>query len=393
MKSLSDIDLHLTTTGEKRIDVLSLPADSTNQHIISAQGSYYLSGPVAGVSGKNGISIQAGNVVLDLNGYQMTGGAGALSGIVVSGSRRSVQVRNGNVSQWGGRGIDLSAALGSIVADVVSVLNGSYGIYAGEESVVTRCVSRENTDTNIRVATNSNVTHCSTAQSNSGSGIDAGAGSLVADCNANNNGASGVVLGAGSQVSRVTMYNNTSHGLSLGPVSQAFNCVAESNGGNGFESLNNGHLVHCNATNNTGHGIHAQFTPTIDGCICIFNGKSGILIDAGGVATITNNACHENGQTTANSAGIRVSVSGACRIERNFVTLNDVGLDILASRNVIVANTAASNTTANFNFVAGNHYGPMIDDTATDAANQPAVNGNSAPGDINSTSPWANFAH
>jgi hypothetical protein len=59
---------------------------------------------------------------------------------------------------------------------------------------------------------------------------------------------------------------------------------------------------------------------------------------------------------------------------------------------VIVATTATANTT-NFNFVAGNHYGPIIDDTAIDQGNAPPVAGLSAPGDINSTSPWANFSH
>ena len=90
MKSLSDIDTRVVTVGERRIDVLTLTGDANNQYIIGVQGSYYLSGKITGVSGKNGISIQTTNVSLDLNGFQVQGVAGSLSGIVVSGSRRSV---------------------------------------------------------------------------------------------------------------------------------------------------------------------------------------------------------------------------------------------------------------------------------------------------------------
>ncbi len=52
MKSPVDLDANMKAGGEKRIDVLTLPGDSTNQHIISVAGSYYLSGPISGVSAK-----------------------------------------------------------------------------------------------------------------------------------------------------------------------------------------------------------------------------------------------------------------------------------------------------------------------------------------------------
>src|SRR4051794_19684948 len=78
MKSLDEIDNHITRAGEKRTDVLTLSGDGTNQHIISVPGSYYLSGNITGVSGKNGIEILAAGVTLDLNGFAVNGVTGAL---------------------------------------------------------------------------------------------------------------------------------------------------------------------------------------------------------------------------------------------------------------------------------------------------------------------------
>src|ERR1017187_3770343 len=68
MKTLDQIE------ARTPIDAAHTPGDGGNQFIISAPGSYYLTGNVTGVSGKNCISINADNVTVDLNGFALVGG-------------------------------------------------------------------------------------------------------------------------------------------------------------------------------------------------------------------------------------------------------------------------------------------------------------------------------
>src|SRR6478609_6295158 len=58
---------------EPRTDVATLAGDASAVFVISAPGSYYLSGNVAAVAGKAGIAIAAAEVALDLNGFAITG--------------------------------------------------------------------------------------------------------------------------------------------------------------------------------------------------------------------------------------------------------------------------------------------------------------------------------
>src|SRR3954451_7441888 len=67
MKTLDQVEARTIINATKT------PGDPTNQFIISAPGSYYLTGNITGVSGKNAISINASNVAVDLNGFTITG--------------------------------------------------------------------------------------------------------------------------------------------------------------------------------------------------------------------------------------------------------------------------------------------------------------------------------
>src|SRR3569833_2813795 len=49
------------------VNAANTPGDAANTFIISAPGSYYLTGNLTGASGKHGSSIQADHVTLDLN--------------------------------------------------------------------------------------------------------------------------------------------------------------------------------------------------------------------------------------------------------------------------------------------------------------------------------------
>jgi parallel beta-helix repeat protein len=183
------------------------------------------------------------------------------------------------------------------------------------------------------------------------------------------------------------------NGFQLGGQTQIEDCVANNNSQNGIFASNRNVVSKCTANGNGLNGIRGEYAPIVIGSYCESNGTCGILVDAGGAGTIRDNTCLENGRSsTVKGAGIRVTAAGQCRIERNVTSFNYYGTDLQVAANVVVMTTATANT-VNYNFVAGNHYGPIIDDTAIDAVSAPAVAGLSATGDINSTSPWANFSH
>src|SRR5688500_15425661 len=60
-------------------------AISTLPTTITQSGSYYLTKNLTGVSGQNGIVINADKVSLDLNGYSVDGVPNSLDGIIVAG--------------------------------------------------------------------------------------------------------------------------------------------------------------------------------------------------------------------------------------------------------------------------------------------------------------------
>src|SRR6185436_19155247 len=83
---------------EPRTDVATLPGDATSIFLLSAPGSYYLSGNVAVPSGKSGVAIGAADVSLDLNGLSITGSAATLNGVELRSGANGANVRNGVIS-------------------------------------------------------------------------------------------------------------------------------------------------------------------------------------------------------------------------------------------------------------------------------------------------------
>src|SRR5258707_11700836 len=61
---------------------------------ITNSGSYYLAGSLSGTSGQSGINVQADNVTLDMNGFTLTGAAGAFHGIGVAAGKQGLVVVN-----------------------------------------------------------------------------------------------------------------------------------------------------------------------------------------------------------------------------------------------------------------------------------------------------------
>src|SRR5258708_5518412 len=97
MKTLSQI--------EPRTPISTLP------FTIGSSGSYYLAATLTGASGQNGITIQADNVTVDLEGFALIGTAGSLNGITVVSGKQNIVLYNGILRGWGGNGLDAGGAL------------------------------------------------------------------------------------------------------------------------------------------------------------------------------------------------------------------------------------------------------------------------------------------
>src|SRR6185295_16419341 len=197
------------------INATNTPGDATNLFRITQPGSYYLTGNITGVSGKNGIGIAASGVTLDLNGFDLVGVAGSLAGVnTVVNSLRNIAVVNGSVRNWGGRGVEISA---------LSQVNCR----------VERVLASANGDVGIAVNLNGTITACS-AHGNGSSGISAGTSTAVSSCSAFANGGSGIGATFGCSISNCAMYQNTGSGISTSTGCTVTGCTAYDNSGDGI---------------------------------------------------------------------------------------------------------------------------------------------------------------
>jgi len=312
---------------------------------ISAAGSYYLTGNVAGESDKIGIEIAASGVTLDLNGFDLVGVAGSLDGVRTTVTDlTNIAVVNGSVRNWGGMGVNLAFAPfpshNGRVADVVASGNGNTGIFAGSNSVVTRCNARQNTGFGIATGAGSTITQCA-ASGNSVNGFQGSGSCTIADSAAYQNVGLGIATGGGSTITR------------------------------------------CSATDNGSHGIFTHIGTVVTDCFAGYNGGDGI--NAWRDTTVRGNSCVLNGDSGA-GAGIHVTAADN-RIEGNNCTNNDWGISVDGPGNFIARNTCSGNTTTNWSVAAGN---VCLVVTATAGAAIVGDSGGSAPG---STDPNANFTY
>ena len=113
MKRLDEVESRLI------VNATNTPGDAANTFIISAPGSYYLTGNLTGEADKHGISIQADDVTLDLSGFALISGAGAaLRGIDVPATRKNFALRNGTVRGWSGGGVRAENGIGALIEKV-----------------------------------------------------------------------------------------------------------------------------------------------------------------------------------------------------------------------------------------------------------------------------------
>ncbi len=330
-KTLNDVEPRIPCSQS------TTPGGGSNIFRISAPGSYYLTGNLTGVAGKNGIMIDADNVTLDLSGYTVHG-IGALNGVIVNGSRFNITVRHGVVRDWD-TGVDMvfgGTPRNTLIEDIHVHSATSWGIRSSRGGIVRGC----------------SATSCL------GYGFIVFQGSSYEDCIADGN-QTGFLIGPDTALRRCDARYSTGDGIWIQGVCLVESCVSNQNSSDGIfiDSGGAGSVVR--------------------GCTAERNGDNGIL--AATEATIEESASCGNGTSTATGAGVRVTTSN-CHIEHNQIARNDQGIVLVgtAHGNFIIRNTCADHAAGqSYVLVNTNTVGPIV--TAT--------------GTISSTSPFANFEY
>jgi hypothetical protein len=302
------------------VDDTHTPGDAVHEFKIAQPGSYYLTGNVTGVTGKDGIYIGSGNVTLDLNGFTLDGAAGTGNTGVSIGTVSQVVVQNGTIMNWKYTGLQGANASALKIKNLRVVNNGSSstynGIYVGTEFEVTDCVVLGNT----------------------GYGIASGEGGVIRGCVIQNNQLDGIYANPNTTLVDCAVAANQGNGITLNGGT-ATGCSVQSNKSVGISVTNYGVVVACNVRSNS-IGISATspgttisqcvvFTPgtvgiqTTDGCVIDRCSISG----AGSLGIQTGNGC------TISGCGVRASASGGI----------SVGNDCVISGTSSVANTGTSN--------------------------------------------------
>jgi parallel beta-helix repeat protein len=307
-----------------------------------------LAGTLRGVAGVNGITILTNDVIIDLKGHALVGVANSLDGILVSGNRTNIVVRNGAVRGWGSDGIQANTSYNSSFTDLRVANNVANGLQGGNGALI-KCVN---------------------ARGNRGIGITTSAGCTISDSVSSENMVDGIVAAAGSTVSGSSAYNNGRTGIAASESSTVVNCTAYSNT-NGISASSGSTVSACTASANATNGIVAAFGAMITGCTVRGNPTG---INVGDDSRIVGNQCDQN----LISVGTGILVNGSDnRIDGNHVTDNAIGIDVNGVGNLIVRNTAAGNGTS-YSIVANNNSAAIVVSPGIGFA---------------STAPWANFQY
>lgn len=212
------------------LSATATPGDANSIFKITQPGSYYLGANVVGAASKNGIEIDASDVTLDLNGFEIQGVASSRTGVLVEGGgRENFRMSNGFIRGWGMWCADMNLCDGSAVDRVTFLECGNGGLRTGPSTIVTHCVAMGNLGTGI-IAHQDNVIDSCVAKSNQGSGITAGTGSVVSDCTSADNDGTGITVGSTVIVKNCVAATNGTHGISAGDACLVIGNTARQNG-------------------------------------------------------------------------------------------------------------------------------------------------------------------
>jgi hypothetical protein len=373
MKTLAEVE------PRTAINATNTPGDASNVFILSAPGSYYLTGSVSCPAGKTAIKVTTSGVHIDLNGFSVSGAAGSLSGItsglwVVTDCR----IINGSVNGFDA-GVDMPNA--QTVVSGVTARSNVTGLSVGRGSRVIDCVAAGNTGSGFVSAGRARFSGCVSTYN-----VDGYMGLLSFDafdgCSASENSNDGF---------------QTNNAVLTG-------CLSDSNSGDGFASTYACNYSKCHAGYNTRSGFLGTNSEMYDGCTSVQNHLLGI--SAGSLSAVRNCVVASNTQqgikvvdrstVTGNQVRFNGGVGFAgiwCsgdqnQVESNQSTSNGYGVFVGGTGNVVLKNVCGSNTTVNYSIVAGNRVGVIT----TGTINAAAISGNSGGG-LGFTDPNANIAY
>lgn len=377
------------TEVEPRIAIgpTTTPGSATAIAVISQPGSYYLTGNLQGVVGKNGIEIAASGVTIDLNGFEASGNGG-LDGIATTvASLTNIAITNGSIRNWSGDGIDLQTTLAfnSQVTGIRADFNTGIGIKVGNAYLVERCGARSNGGGGISCGAQGAIRFCE-AVSNTGTGITVGQGANVSHCLSGFNLFNpGDALRAGGYctITDCTFTSSTAHGINTGPVSTIARCTVDGAALNGILAGNGSTVIGCSVNFSQNINIVVGNGSTVADCSVQFGNLGGI--ECGAQCVIRGNTCASNSNGSPNGFSIH-AIGADNRIEANNCTQAGRGIDADSPGNIIIRNTCSGHTN-NFDVVAGNVI------LVVNAATAPAVLGSSGGTAPGSTDPNANFSY
>ena len=216
---------------------------------ISQPGSYYFTGNITGVLGKDGILINADNVTLDLNGFTLTTDERIAATVGITDNsigRTNLIVRNGIVRDWA-KGVETPSSKNSTYEDLTVTDNRGDGMTIGSGSNLRRVTARNNGNIGLRIMQIANTW-----------------GSIVEDSNFSGNGGWGIYFLANNVwVHHNIIDSNNRDGLWI-PGSYAYNEITDNritgNVGNGVVLFGNRNVVVRNVTDgNTAVGQFVDY--------------------------------------------------------------------------------------------------------------------------------------
>ena len=311
---------------EPRTPISALP------YTITFSGSYYLVSDLN--SSTDGIIVNADYVTIDLMGYSIIGsGSGSYSGVTMSG-RRSVEIHNGVIRNFGGHGIygGYPGRSQSIV-NIRASGNGGFGIQlGGDDNLIIECAASDNGDTGLALYSGSILD--STSYNNLGDGIFAHSNSKIIKCSSDQNGGRGIFGPNGVIVKDSSSTDNTDFGIrAIGVISGNY---VRGNDGGGISAGSESTIIKNVIKFNQGPGLVIDSNSMVSGNTVISNVQTGIIVE--NFCLITNNLVNGNNSSDIiNEAGIKVNYK--CSVKDNSLTHNKKNnILVLSSGNLIEEN-------------------------------------------------------
>lgn len=399
-----ETDTTCTATQEIEINICEIDPDESKSNcdftqqiqqtdqgisprIITQSGQYCVVDNLTVPANTNGIVIQTDNVIIDLNGFSITGQTNSLNGILVTRGvsvtqRSNITIKNGVIKNMGNNGIlvNTSGRLFTFknlkifnnvnngisitnnkqftITNCITNLNRGNGLFltrsgagSSQNCVIQNCLSMFNSIDGIQLfgCTNFKLSNV-LCLNNQVDGFDEITGNRIRfeSCQAHNNGRTGTTgvgffsSGNNHSFNQCQANNNTTIGFQInGNQENLDNCEAKGNGTDGFcIAGNNNSFANCSGTFNGANGFNiiGGNQHSIWQCEAESNTTNGYQITGANHCIL--NSLAKNNPTNAASTGILLLAgSTQCQVRSNTTVANTTGI----SNNTTTVNRIYSN--------------------------------------------------